>query len=60
MDMVIAGLLHRAAREYEADGIVMAVTEAQLADAGYELSALEGDVERILQNPDDTRWLYHQ
>lgn len=58
MDMAIAGLLHRAANEYAALGVVSAQTEAQLAESGYELSALEADVNRILDNPEDTRWLY--
>lgn len=55
---VIPNLLRQAARETKVMGVTMAETEAKLAAAGYELSALDGDVERILAEPDDIRWLY--
>ncbi|WP_164852775.1 hypothetical protein [Novosphingobium umbonatum] len=48
MPRAIEALLRQAAREVKALGFTFADTEAKLAAEGYELSALEEDVESIL------------
>lgn len=48
MSRAIRSMVRLAAMQYAADGIVSADLMMDLAAAGYELSALQGDIDTLL------------